>query len=196
MKGLTFSEPMVRAWLEGRKDVTRRLMNPQPGFWVGGVPYRGNIEESNHDIEIKSPYRPGETVYIKEAWADLRGMGFGNDPRTDKPFLVAYKADTRPGSDGDRARKDYGVKWKSPRFMPEWAARSHALIVSVRPEKIQEITIGEVRKEGFFCEPMPDDTDLIMGRHPFVVLWESLHPGSWERNDWVWRIEPKKQEGI
>ena len=29
MKGLIFSEPMVRTWLEGRKTVTRRLMNPQ-----------------------------------------------------------------------------------------------------------------------------------------------------------------------
>ena len=26
MKGLSFSEPMVKAWLEGRKDLTRRLI--------------------------------------------------------------------------------------------------------------------------------------------------------------------------
>ncbi len=70
--------------------------------------------------------------------------------------------------------------------MPEWAARSHALIVSVRPERIQEITFQDLEREGFSGE-------LNAASSEFIGIWESLHPGSWERNDWVWRIELEKQ---
>lgn len=60
----------------------------------------------------KAPYKPGGILWVRESWADLRGMGFGDDPRTDKPWNFAYRADTKPGSDGDMARIEYGVKWR------------------------------------------------------------------------------------
>jgi len=27
----------------------------------------------------------------------------------------------------------------------------------------------------------------------FRALWESLHPGSWEKNEWCWRIVLNKE---
>jgi len=165
MKGISFSEPMVRAWMEERKMVTRRLMKPQPDYidpaldliWGDGK-------------EIKPPYRPGETVYIKETWCpQMNIFGQANEDRT--PF---YKADS--------AELPTMHKWRSPRFMPEWAARSHARIVSVRPERVQEITNTEAVKEGFPFQPLSN----------FQCIWESLHKGSWAENSWVWRIELEK----
>src|ERR1035437_5090741 len=102
MKGLSFNDLMIKAWIEGRKTVTRRLMKPQPC--------------NDPWIEVmEPPYHNGETVYIREAW----GMS---------PII----------SEGVVYRENYPVPnvvaWKSPRSLPAWAARSHALIVSVKPE--------------------------------------------------------------
>ncbi|MFH1628379.1 MAG: hypothetical protein ABIE47_06610 [Pseudomonadota bacterium] len=208
MKGLSLSEPMVKAWLAGNKRVTRRLMNPQPilglvieqidretyGFFIPGYSIPCDT--------IKPRYLPGEIVYIKETWRETWCSG---SPAKGYEVGIEYRA-TWTGSHDPQGRTvkvpemHYGYKitkkgtgaWKSPRFMPEWAARSHALIVSVRPERVQEITEGEAIREGVKADPV-----MINGfppvryfrRDSFRRLWMNLHPGSWERNDWVWRIE-------
>ena len=191
MKGLTFSQPMMLAWLEGRKSVTRRLMNPQPeirnGF-VYGLNVGGSEEFFRREYHhfIKPRYRPGETVYIKETWAHW----FDHN----KSGKVFYKAD---GQDFTTGEKMLGWKWRSPRFMPEWASRSHALILSARPERIQEITEEEADKEGFGGDfphkVMPemfdvDDSGLSIPEC-FARLWETLHKRSWTENSWIWRYE-------
>ena len=185
MKGLSLSTPMVIAWNEGRKDVTRRLMNPQPAEGAyfhhdedGGFAFAGTACSFH-----KPRYLPGETVYIKETWAfgcyELSGK---------KP--IRYKA--------DGTRNDV-LQWKSPRFMPEWASRSHTRIVSVRPERIQEITEEEAKREGFAVsyEEVVVEYDQIrqepiFARENFQTLWETLHPGSWEKNEFVFRYALEK----
>lgn len=201
MKGITFSQPMMLAWLAGHKSVTRRLMNLES---YDGGPYYETSDGILREIASLSRYRPGETVYIKEKWADLRGMGITCEDG--EVCNVAYAADTKTGSDSDKCRIAYGIGWKSPRFMPEWAARSHALIVSVKPEQIRSITPEEIKKEGLIVQDFaPIGVLGLLGETPesymgmvalmeFESLWESLHTGSWERNDWVWRIELKKKE--
>jgi len=195
MKGLSFSELMAKAWMEGRKTVTRQLMNPQP------VMENNGIAEWPNPWPIKPPYAPGETVYIKETWGYkmMAGKFFLADQPTDSPY--------RRG----------GIVWKNASRMPEREARSHALIVSVRPERVQEITARECIKEGWLAGSVIDDNDeevfrairespmpcltaakllKVVGIPPrkwFQELWKSLYPGSWERNDWVWRIELEKK---
>jgi len=181
MKGLSFSEPMVKAWMDGRKTVTRRLMNPQPDMdSQGGVYYRksknhwahyGCLDHfRNHVADQFSFYLPGETVYIKEAWWKPPFI-------TDR--LLREGADTWPeivyDADCDEIDREQWKEWewskKAPRFMPEWASRSHALIVSVRPERVQDITEDEAEREGL---------KLLQGGilSAFAILWEYLHPGS------------------
>lgn len=200
MKGLSFSEPMVKAWLEGRKTVTRRLMNPQPehsveeihGVWCE----QWDVERGDGYVDqdarpLRCRYLPGETVYIKETWAPVGEIarkaielakkwpyGAVSLPEYNGPEVI-YKADW------DAEGKKYINKWKSPRFMPEWASRSHARIVSVRPERVQEITVHEVALEGCL------GGGVIQGNE-FQNIWESLHPGTWDQNPWVWRIELEK----
>jgi hypothetical protein len=216
MKGLTFSQPMMLAWLVGRKSVTRRLMNPQPDIASDGCiyyPHRDHpkwlcyANESHfrkgimHDF--KPRYLPGETVYIKEVWAQIWNQdGCLHDIEYKADTGAKYPADWPDDSTGDPSCP----KWKSPRIMPEWASRSKALIVSAKPERIQEITEEEAIKEGFCPPPVP----MAMGYdgpyetagpdHPcylfptdlFCQTWGTLRPGSWERNDFVWRLELKK----
>jgi len=142
----------------------------------------------------KPNYLPGEIVYIKETWAVDKKYDHLSPSKIPikgrRP--VYYKGLYDDEYVGVEKPTEVG-RWRSPCFMPEWANRSHALIVNVRPERIQSITIGEVRKEGFIREPMLDDSDSVMGRHPFVDLWDTIYPGSWDRNDFVLRLELEKK---
>ena len=199
MKGLSFTAPMVKAWLSGNKSVTRRLMKPQPDHChrdiLKGKPYSVDdfcrLFPQIGDKEIKPPYRPGETVYIKETWMEVEfpdGQEMKKEivyKATDWKGWLEYEVDPLP-------------RWKSPRYMPEWASRSHALIVSVRPERVQEISGFEAVLEGF-GKGIPEFELLHYGgykkaRKEFIETWESLHPGSWEKNEWCWRIELNKED--
>jgi len=175
MKGLVFSQPIIPAWLAGNKTVTRRLINPQPdGTWEDGRPWWdiGGLNGGH------PRYQPGETVYIKETWCNINKPGITPE--------IYYKADTKCAEDYDPTE----WRWKSPAIMPERASRSHALIVSVMPEQIRNVGsfYDEVLLEGW---PFPG-IDTGMPHKDFELLWNSLHPGSWEKNEWVWRYELEK----
>jgi len=175
MKGLIFSAPMMKSWLAGNKTVTRRLMNPQPDMVRYGIAHKfATTHPFDEPPIINPPYHPGETVYIKEVWGihkafDGKAVGLG---------LVYYRADYFTGT-GIPGQDVPIIKWKSPRFMPEWASRSNALIVSVRPEQLNDMTPDEFILEGFQSS---DD---------FIGLWTKLH-GIWTPHTWVWRIELEK----
>jgi len=185
MKGLIFSDSMIIAFLEGRKTVTRRLVKlnfkpsrcysanlESPPLWWDFYDEDGTIKR------IKSPYRTGETVYIKETWTIHLCAGREVEQ-------IHYRADGLSCPiEGEK------LKWKSSRYMPEWASRCHARIKHVRPpERIQEITRLEAVKEG--C-PIREDIIAMDVLKWFISLWEILHPRSWDRNDWVWPIELEK----
>lgn len=80
MKGILFKHDMIKAIIEGRKTVTRRLsrMNEinkiTDGWWLvakydDNTLFRFANDKLDKDLMIKPRYQVGETVYIKEAWA-------------------------------------------------------------------------------------------------------------------------------
>lgn len=205
MKGLVFSEPMVKAWLAGNKTVTRRLISNRLlekyyayDEWCNSVmptdiPCSREYEKKY--FMDRTPYRPGETVYIKETWniSPLNEMlpgEVGYPWHGNRELRVIFKADFP--SPYPLHPKFGKARWRPSIHLSEKDARSHALIVSVRPERVQEITADDIRNEGTPNTPH-DNNCLIAERQSFIDLWESLHPGSWERNDWVWRIELRKE---
>jgi len=107
------------------------------------------------------------------------------------------------------------AKWRPSIHMPKWASRAVVEILSIRAERIQDITEEEAKNEGIFRweqtssgEPVenecwahyPHEPGLAGWATPigaFRSLWNSLHgPGAWERNDCVWRIEWPRYEGV
>jgi len=86
------------------------------------------------------------------------------------------------------------------RFMPRALSVITLEIVSVRVERLQDISEADAIAEG-----VQDKKSMILGRNAeeitgpiaeYAVLWESLHgPGSWDANPWVWVIEFKRVEG-
>lgn len=165
---------MLQACIEGRKTVTRRLMKPQPEDVVDGTPFV--LVDHGKYIEtriIKPKYLPGEVVYVKETWY-CENENTAQDIMSRGEGLYYKQAEEHP---------EIFPKWRSPLIMPSWAARYWIRIKSVRVERIQEITNQEIRREGaasFGC---------TTHRLNFQIMWDSIYPGSWERNDWVFVYE-------
>ena len=73
---ILFSGPMVRAIIEGRKTVTRRLVNPRMFLWEGQSETDcEHIEQNNPRFGekclelVRCPYGvAGDTLWVKEAW--------------------------------------------------------------------------------------------------------------------------------
>lgn len=212
MKGLSLSEPMMLAWIAGNKTVTRRLMNPQP-VWI----YGDNVPVKTKDADpkgiIKPRYLPGDTVYIKEVWRfyDWTEDGYPfiqyrcdgavrfvediPDKYEQWVFDTWAKLSSPDNFKLHGAARDNG--WRSPMMMPEWASRSHARIISIRPERVQSITAEEAIKEGIRVTSGARERfyDFVIRSEVvglFQSLWETIHPGTWDQNPWVWRYDLEK----
>jgi len=147
------------------------------------------IGELKRQLPAHAPYRPGDTVYIRETWGSL----LADHPRCKdgrKPMFgdrIVYRADYQ----WSRGRTG-GFVWRPSIHMPEWASRSHALIESVRVERARETTEEDAIAEGIEPSIVGRGLDYLRYRQGFQTFWESLYPGSWIRNDWVWVYELKE----
>jgi len=208
---ILFSAPMVRALLDGSKTQTRRVVKPQPPavFCKGDVaaitngtrwafsrlPERIAHPPGLHE-GILCPYgQPGDRLWVRETFADLRGTGIEHRPDPSGPLnRYAFAADHPPGSNGDEARKEFGVKWKPSIHMPRAASRITLEITEVRVERLQDISRGDAMVEG--C-PFPNMAAYNDPRKWYADLWESINgPGSWDTNPYVWVIEFKRLEQL
>ncbi|EJM15497.1 hypothetical protein PMI22_04229 [Pseudomonas sp. GM21] len=212
---ILFSAPMVRAILEGRKTVTRRPLNERV---LKNIGYGVQLGEC-HELPSEGPLhpnsigyyndfcpfgQPGDRLYVRETFMDLRGTGVEHRPDPDGPLQrYAYGADTRPGSHGDEARKDIGLKWTPSIHMPRAASRILLEITAVRVERLQDISDEQCTAEG--VRAMRDDSGMLVGREgpgqyvtpwptqkeAFRDIWETTG-GDWNANPWVWAFEFKR----
>lgn len=177
MKPILFNTEMVRAILDGRKTVTRRIIKPQPKSEV--VFHLGNWQETqmcaNGLRVLTPPFKVGDVLYVRETWgktADLPGIS---------EEATVYAADF---SDRELVHlKDKHFRWRPSIHMPKKLARLFLRVTSVRAERLQNLTCKDARSEGL--------------EHPtdFPKLWDSTIPKAeldrcgWEANPWVWVIE-------
>ena len=211
---ILFGAPMVRSLLDGTKSQTRRVVKMPPSWdcivyadWGNGWwPYRSDDGESpnydNNEIPLNCPYgRPGDRLWVRETFMDLHGTGVEHVDTAGRRLRYAFAADHRPGSYGDEARKDYGLKWKPSIHMPRAASRILLEIVSVRVERLQGISEADARAEGiaktkagFWSLYGQRDVDgTYSPRASYQALWESINgAGSWDANPWVWVVEFKR----
>lgn len=202
---IIFSGEMVRAIIEGRKTMTRRVVKPQPEHGVCGCGYSGSgfgIEDMEGACTCKpilSPYgKPGDRIWVREKHYLEPGAGpehFGSED------WIVYAAD-EPGT--LNGGPDESVPWRPSIHMPRWASRILLEIVSVRVERLQEITEEDAKAEG-----IPFDGDYWRSVvHPikgtlkcwptvteaFKQLWDSINAKNchgWDENPWVWVVEFK-----
>ncbi len=187
MKPILFNTAMVRAILEGRKTVTRRLVKPQPGY--GGIQkqlFRGKIRWHGIGRDWKPPYRPGDILYVRET--------FCRQPSEEYPFVYMASVETPDA-----------WAWTPSILMPREAARIFLRVTDVRVERLGDMTEADAISEGFeaiVCHhpcgcPCTDCIDTgylepaILG---FAEMWDStINPAGlplygWAANPWVWVI--------
>jgi hypothetical protein len=80
-------------------------------------------------------------------------------------------------------------------FMPRWASRITLEIVSVRSERLQEISEEDALAEGITCGCGNHQDCYNSNVDVFRKLWESINGDktgrTWADNPFVWRIEFK-----
>lgn len=192
-KPMIFNTKMVRAILEGRKTVTRRVVEFKAGqspAWSGYIPDGAVLYGSNNIPAAKAPYRPGDILWVRETWnclpipEPLRG--------TNKTYW--YKADGAGPED----------KWRPSIHMPREAARIFLRVTGVRVERLQEITESGAKAEGAvksypYTDPETGETAFMLDEKGtylsgFSQIWDStikpkdLAAYGWDANPWVWVI--------
>lgn len=200
---ILFSGEMVRAILDGRKSVTRRVVKWEPyepglnldfsGLSVGHYntsnPASGWVLYSRgrggcwnqRTKPLFSPYgQPGDRLWVRETWCHQAD----EDERilSDKFWYEATDGDkgiVKLDDDGGVAERKDGSEaspWISPIFMPRKASRITLEVTGVRVERVQEITEDQAKAEG--CGPLvEDDGSVTCGRRKTVFqrLWDSLN---------------------
>ena len=197
---ILFSGPMVLAILNGKKTQTRRVIKDQPpvGFlpWsdsaTNGALCRIFTDEGRSYPEAKvswtcrCPYGvPGNRLWVKETFQEV------DDSDEYKVRLgPIYRADA----------DDLGP-WVPSIFMPRKYSRITLEIVSVRVQRVQEISEEDAEAEGVErCGPGNGEgfhgpTVAELYRWGYRNGWNAINAKrgfSWDKNPWVWVIEFKR----
>ena len=181
---ITMKSPLVLATIGKFKTVTRRVVriDPASGYIVDRS-WKRRWHRDDPDAVLACPYgAPGDRLWIRES-------GLISDDK-DAFQYADHKTRFEPGAPQNHAR---GYKWCPSIFMPRWACRAVVEIVSVRVERLQEITDDEVLLEGVLKDRGPGETWYAgKAREIFARGWDDINgPGAWDLNPWVWRIEYK-----
>ena len=196
---------MVQAILDGRKTMTRRVIEWPPyrdgeavnfgftgmslGHYCTGVPESGYVLYSrgkggcwNQKTKpIHPPCQPGDILWVRETWCIFDDLPYDN---------YAYRSDY--GTTEDDSFPPSMFKWRPSIHMPKVAARIFLRVTGVRAERVQEITLSDIEREGLYCDP-PYTRDHFayapgMWKH-WRMLWDSINAKrgyGWDTNPWVW----------
>lgn len=203
MKPILFNTDMVRAILDGRKTVTRRVAKGviefenghynalKRGEWSGAIPETILLKEY-------APFRVNDVLYVRETWRKITDTEYG------------YRADCHKANENV-------FNWKPSIHMPKEAARLFLRVTDVRVEKLRDMKLEDFLKEGIYIKPsevVPRGSDQMLtgserqaaidcrreavAREKFKDLWNSTagkpfsperYANNWYGNPYVWVIE-------
>lgn len=212
---LIFTAQEVRAFLSGGKTQFRRIVKvkhlgcgPYVHPAVSRITHRGDgwfgFEASDSIKQqyittfpfetIRCPFgQPGDRIWVKETWRAQDGMTLHCHNKDE----IEYRAD------GDRPKEPTDSHWRSAVHIPQWASRITLDLLTVRVERVQDISEADAIAEGVELPPCtylrncrsnscPRHGRLDRWQNAYRLAHESINgPGSWERNDWVWVAEVK-----
>lgn len=202
---ILFSTDMVKAILDGRKKVTRKVIKPQPVVIKRDKddPHQGSVlykVEASGRFKGKicggtltkkqfakfASYQKGDLLYVRETFNDWDGYNYRN-PK--------YKA-----SEDNYSKTTWKPKWKPSIHMPKKYARIWLEVLNVRAERLQEISETDCWAEGIDSKEAGkllyiNKFGVGCASATFSKLWDSLNAKRgypWEFNPWVWRYELKR----
>lgn len=202
MKPILFNTEMVRAILDGRKTVTRRVnkdankciipLSEFIDFDRGTYAVKGINEdgEQQYLVERELPYKPGDILYVRETWCEF--------PKKE----YHYKSDYGTEIDDAFFQAVTDVKWRPSIHMPKEAARVFLRVTGVRAERLWDISQDDCLKEGVFtpCGHWRTHGEYCNCVDRFSEVWNSTIKKTdiplygWDANPWVWVIEFERCE--
>lgn len=208
MKPILFNTEMVRAILDGRKTVTRRLIKPQPlykthRYYVfADETCPKKWEECDDFVGKCAPYKMGDVLYVRETWFYEHHMEDKTAGNPDLPsgrysHRYIYKADN-PDYPVDVGVGAHG--WKPSIHMPKEAARIFLRVTDVRIEKLGDMSVADIDREGLVQNKKEFETTPEYFKR-WISLWNStiknhqdLDKYGWNADPWVWVISFKRCE--
>ena len=217
----------VRAILEGRKTQTRRVVKAtvngnkpvnlcEAGRCEFAVNRLGKCVNFYHKDSgfymgaAQQTYEVGDRLWVRETAIispkNFDDKRFCNSTDNEGDARIVQYLATSPCTDG---AKFYGLKPKSPLFMPRWASRITLEIIDIRVERLQDISVQDAKDEGIRIHANGCKDGLAYGcyngddcvnnvcRQPieyYKQIWNSLNAKRgypWEKNPWVWVISFK-----
>ena len=156
-----------------------------------------------------------QRIYVKEAWRTAEDLVDGVLFRADDAFVrIQNTKDAAEQWVDAHANGIHGCRWRNPRFMPRWAARTYLDISLVRLMRLQDLSEGDAVAEGSqFTDYGVDQYHrpragwsmgssehttqcLDSARLAFGNAWNRIHAGDnwnlkpgpdpWAQNPWVW----------
>ena len=185
---LLMKGPLVRATLAGLKTQTRRPIKSQglgySSSWAARCPLG----------------QAGDRLWVREAWclASAESGTAQPDLRPMRGGRWCYYYATEP--DVEHEEGDNRSPWRPSIHMPRWACRLVLPLVSVRVERVQDITEEDAKAEGVERISAGPGWECWMGYGPssscktardsYRSLWISIYgEESWDANPWVWVAE-------
>ena len=193
MKKIMFNDRygLAQAVIEGRKTMTRRLINlnstsdVQVRIFAGYVQIIGR--SGNVCDEKKLPYKVGEVVAVAQSYeqAGIQSWAYLSRPEIDGYQIIS----TSPG-------------WRNKMFVRADIMPHQIRITGIRCERLQDISDEDCMKEGvvdvtyfkiqgrpyqLFALPGHEDEETFNTPHQaFAVLIDKVSGrGTWRRNPWV-----------
>lgn len=187
---ISFCTEMVCAIRDGSKTQTRR---PVKGHW--------QETEENQDVMAammkKCPWQVGDILWVRER-ARLVDFGYGEQYGYAK---FRYEAD---GARSDWIKIPDRIKpIKLGNCVPNGCfkelARTWLKVTRVWAEQVQDISDEDCINEGCSGDFIfgGDRSCNESGKLVYVQFsnqWEFRHPGSWDKNDWIFGCEFEKEE--
>lgn len=228
LRPILFSTPMVLALLAGIKTQTRRIIKPQPiddtensGYVFSGdheTAYRNDMHHApwQERFTIHSKYEVGDVLWVRETYHELDPVHVGTGEskyvyRTEcvDDFNDAYRL--------DYIKQGFPYQWKPSIFMPFDACRLFLELVSIRVERLNEISEEDALAEGvartqvtYACSGAstslrfqdykqrydihhPMHKWCHSAKHSYQTLWKKINgPDSVAANPFVWVYEFKQ----
>lgn len=196
VKGIIMTGWTIPALIEGRKTQTRRIIKGVDHSYAAGdiEPLEGYDGEwfqwidREQSASFCAPYAVGDTLYVREAIDLVNQCYVADETELDRwpKYLDTYG--------GHHAAREICPAIHMRR---ELSRLTIPRVLEVRAERIQDISEDDARAEGILAPAdavveMICDIQKCTYRAGFVLAWEALHPGSWDRNNWAWvyRFEP------
>lgn len=202
---IIFSGEMVRAILDGKKTMTRRLVKGDISKYKHAHIIKQSSDKSREGKAyfydkpvggmvlssqlVSNPYgKVGDRLWVRETW--IQGYDdplIESEGDDENAVSIIYKADGKEEyrscsaetaeNWGDFSADSEMVGFKSPIHMPRWASRILLEITDIKVERLQDISCEDAVKEGF-SDKKPSGMQPAMMPNPkadFRNYWDSLN---------------------